>query len=189
MPDSIYANSGIPPSEVLKSFKERAYLRRPQIRRPRRGPVATALGIVTLLCAVLGLAYNASTLADVLSGSKDAIARERPLMHFHAAFYGMSAICITCYLLLILGAIWLMRGRPHATRLLAGVWFFEIAYFFLVGTLWGVPVLGASIAGATGLADGGMMFQFILLLPLWGPLAIFWMRCRQGSTSGRVVAR
>jgi hypothetical protein len=39
------------------------------------------------------------------------------------------------------------------------------------------------VAGATGVANGGMMAQFFILLPIWGPVVVLWARQRAVSTS------
>lgn len=63
-----------------------------------------------------------------------------------------------------------------ATQLL-----FEIGYFVLVGMSWQLPDFGESIAGASGVANGGMMAQFFILLPLWGPPAVLWIKRRHDA--------
>lgn len=53
---------------------------------------------------------------------------------------------------------------------------FEIVYFFSLGMLWLAPSMGMSVAAATGVANGGLMAQFLILFPLWAPLLAFWAR-------------
>jgi hypothetical protein len=168
---SIYAGMR---DSALAASKARA-------RRPRgRGP-AIALAIVTLVCALLGVAYNVTTLAHVLGGSGDAAAEAYELTHFRAAFYVMSAVCLACYAALVLGGWRLLRGHSNAAVLLVCVWLFEVVYFACVAAAWFLPGIGASIAGATGVANGGLMYQFALFLPVWGPLVALWFRYRQAS--------
>ena len=57
--------------------------------------------------------------------------------------------------------------------MLISVWLFEIDYFLAVGAAWRIPNVGESIAGPSGVANGGMMAQFFILLRVWGPLAVF----------------
>jgi len=142
-----------------------------------------ATATVTILCAVLGLLYNAQSLAVGLGGRFAEIVRDHEMRHFYVAFYTMSAVCIACYLALLVGGVQLVRRRPWAAGLLVGVWIFELLYFFVVGALWRVTAISASVAGATGVANGGLMAQFFILLPIWGPVVVLWARRRAASTS------
>ncbi len=105
------------------------------------------------------------------------------MIYFYAAFYAMSVICIVCYLALLWGGVRLVRLRFSGSRLLIGVWMFEVVYFLGVGFMWHVSEVGASVAGATGVANGGMMAQFVILLPFWGPIAVVWAKRRHASTN------
>jgi hypothetical protein len=67
--------------------------------------------------------------------------------------------------------------------MLCALWLFEIVCFLVLGPMWHVPGVGPRIAGATGVANGGMMAQFFILLPFWGPPAIFWMKGRHAAPS------
>ncbi len=145
--------------------------------------VATATGLVTMLCALFGLAYNTQSLAVSRSGGFAHLVRDHQMTYFYHAFYAMSAVCVGCYLLLLWGGFQLARQRFFQSGLLIGVWVFEIVYFLAVGSLWRNPQLGASVAGATGVANGGMIAQFFMLLPLWGPIAVLWTKRRHVSTS------
>jgi hypothetical protein len=43
-----------------------------------------------------------------------------------------------------------------------------------------------SVGAATGIANGGLMAQFIILFPLWAPLVVWWARKKlqsQGVTA------
>ncbi len=169
--DSIYAHSGLPPSPALRAFKERH-------RRNPRGMIATGLGLVTLLCALLGLAYNGLALILGLHGAFDEVAREYQLTHFDAAFYSMSAICVGCYLVLLCGSCQLIRRRFSAYHLLIGVWLFEIAYYLVVLGVSRIPDR-SGIDAAMGAANGGLMVQFVILLPIWGPLVLLGLKRSQ----------
>jgi len=58
------------------------------------------IGVVSILMAVLGLFYNATTISADFSPFHD----DRDVPFFYAAFYTMSAICISSFvLLLVLG--------------------------------------------------------------------------------------
>jgi hypothetical protein len=142
---------------------------------------ATGIGIVTIICAALGLLYNAQGFMVSLTGGFADVVREHRMIWFYPAFYTMSAICIACYVVLLWAGYCLTRQRFSTSGLLISVWLFEIGYFLALGMSWRVPSLGESIAGATGVANGGMMVQFSILLPLWGPPAVFWLRRRHGA--------
>jgi len=60
---------------------------------------------------------------------------------------------------------------------------FEVMYFFFIAMLWIHPEFGLSIGAATGVANGGLMFQFLIGFPLWAPLAVIWARYRFGNES------
>jgi hypothetical protein len=138
----------------------------------------TAIGVVTMLCAVVGLLYNVQSLAVGLSGKFDDIARAHVMRHFHAAFYLMSAVCILLFLVLLWGGYHLARRRLSVAGVLAVAWLFEIAYIVAIRYTSRFSDIGGSIAGAAGVANGGMMAQFFILLPFWGPLAMLWVRRR-----------
>lgn len=74
---------------------------------------------------------------------------------------------------MIVCAIDLLRFRLRTGRLLAFVLVFEVGYFFAVGSMWREPTVGSSIAAATGIANGGLMVQFLILFPVWGPTAMW----------------
>jgi hypothetical protein len=92
------------------------------------------------------------------------------LAALYTAFYLMSAICIVCYLSIIAASVGLCLGSATCARLLAMVLLFEVLYFFAIGALWTLPTAGRGIGAATGIANGGLMVQFLLLMPIWIPI-------------------
>jgi hypothetical protein len=170
MPDSIYSGLSDSAPEKLES-RDRLTL--------AGARVALVLGGLTLLCAVLGLAYSAGMLVFITNAGEEAAARMDSLPHFHPAFFLMWGICVTCFFALAWGGYRLLQRRLTATRLLVGVWLFELVYLFVVAVTWRAPGIGPSIAGATGVANGGLMVQYMILLPLWGPLVLWWLHRRQ----------
>jgi hypothetical protein len=147
------------------------------------GRLATGIGIVTIVCAVFGLLYNVQSLTVSLWGGLADFVREHRMTWFYPAFYAMSAVCVACYVVLLWAGYRLARQRLSASGLLISAWLFEIGYFLAVGVSWHIPGVGESIAGASGVANGGMMAQFFILLPLWGPPAVFWLKRRHGVPS------
>ncbi len=126
------------------------------------------LGIILLILAGLGLWYNTIVLLTPFAPDPSA-------PYFRHAFYSMAAICIACYVALLLIAVQLIRLRTWWFRALVSVVVFEVVYFFGIGILsfsafWWSPELALSLGAALGVANGGLMFQFIILFPIWGPL-------------------
>ena len=135
------------------------------------------LGIISIVCSVLGLFYNASTLIASLSGAFHELMKEKNLPHFYLAFYIMSAICITFYLLLFLCGIYFIRLKVRFVSLFVSILLLEVIYFFSIGAIgWHLDNLSHSIAAATGVANGGLMAQFIILFPLWGGILALWTK-------------
>ena len=132
------------------------------------------IGVISVLCALTGLIYNTGTIWGCLAGAFTPVVNAHDERYFYPAFYVMSAICIFCYLaLLYFGFRFLLLKRGHVFWF-TGLVLFEAAYFFCIGLSWLLPNFGMSIGAATGVAYGGLMAQFIILFPLWGPVAGFW---------------
>ena len=136
------------------------------------------VGLLAIAFALLGLLYNSSTLAVGLSGAFSELARDRELDYFYPAFYTMSAICIGCYAVLFVCGVQFVRVRTGVLPLFVGVLVFEVVYFFTVALTWAVPSVGLSIAAATGVSNGGLMFQGCVLFPRWAPLLAWWSKRR-----------
>jgi hypothetical protein len=102
---------------------------------------------------------------------------DKDLPYFYQAFYAMSAICILCYLTLIFCGVAFLRRTVRFVWLFVSIMIFEVVYFFSLGFfLWPMPQLGLSVAGATGVANGGLMVQFLILFPLWGSILALWAK-------------
>ena len=88
--------------------------------------ILRVIGLITILLAGMGLWYNSKTLfadySDVLT--------DQSIPYFYPAFYTMSAICIICYVALIIIGIQFLRLRTGLRRIFAGVLIFEFIYFF-----------------------------------------------------------
>lgn len=139
---------------------------------------AVVLGIVSILCATLGLFYNACSIYPILSGAFQMLIDDEKLAHFYPVFYIMSAVCVACYLILFFCGVEFLRSRFRFTWLFVAVLAFEVIYFFSIGACWLLPDLGHSIGAATGIANGGLMFQFMILFPLWGAVLALWTKRR-----------
>ena len=130
-----------------------------------------AIAALLIVAAILGLLYNVSSLSAAFRGAFDDSPDIANLPYFYTAFYVMSAVCIVCYVSIFVAAIGLCLGSATCARLLAMLLLFEVLYFFAVGAMWTLPNAGHGIAAATGIANGGLMAQFVLLLPIWIPIA------------------
>jgi hypothetical protein len=94
----------------------------------------------------------------------------------------MSAICIVCYLTLLVIGVQFLRLNASLLRLFSAVMIFEVVYFFTIAFAWMSPGIGMSIAAASGVANGGLMLQLLPLFPLWGPLLAHWAKQNMGTS-------
>ncbi|MHC4443355.1 MAG: hypothetical protein ACYTF1_17225 [Planctomycetota bacterium] len=125
------------------------------------------IGVALIIFVGLGLWYNGTVMLTKFPADPST-------PYFSHAFYIMLAICIACYLTLLFIGLQFIRLKSSLLRLFIGVMIFEVVYFFAVGFLWLSPGLGSSVATASGVANGGLMFQFLTLFPLWGPFLASW---------------
>ena len=140
--------------------------------------VLRIIGVLGILCAVLGLLYNAAFSINVSNGGP-----KQDFPYFYPAFYFMTAVCIACYAVLIFFGVQFIRGRTVSVIGFAALMLFEMAYFFSIALMWLAPHIGRSVAAATGVANGGLMFQFIIFFPVWAPLVVFWAQRQQQQLS------
>jgi len=145
---------------------------------PSHSIPAIVVGVVAIVTAILGLLYSALTISTAIQGDFSSVNDEYDLRYFYQAFFIMSAICIACYLILAVCGVSLVRSRLGSSRLVTLVLLFEVGYIFAIGMLWLEPTFGRSIGAATGVANGGMTIQMIILFPLWGPLLLWWAKRR-----------
>lgn len=127
------------------------------------------VGGALVVFAGLGFWYNGSSLFA-------SFPPDPSTPYFSHAFYTMSAICLACYLTLLVIGVQFIRLNSSLLRLFIGVMVFEVVYFFILASFWMTPGIGMSVAAATGVANGGLMFQFITLFPLWGSLLARWAK-------------
>lgn len=140
--------------------------------------VMIAVGSFSVLMAAVGLWYNLTTLSTNFAD----LAQEQNIPYFYPAFYAMSAVCIGCYIVLLTCGIQFIRLRTGLLKLFVGTIIFEVVYFFSIGTTWLVPGIGMSIGAATGVANGWLMFQALILFPLWAPFLARWAAGRLTGT-------
>ena len=139
-----------------------------------------AIGIIALVCAALGLLYNANSLGVAWRGGFGGVVAEQNLRRFYRAFYVMSATCITFYVLLSWCGLQLLRLRSSAVWPFTILMIVEVVYFLATAVIGFARVgdIDGSVAGAFGVANGGLIVQFAILFPLWGPACAIWARHR-----------
>ena len=140
--------------------------------------VLKAIGCVAILCAVLGLFYNFTSFSTLAAKPAGSLPNEDKVPYFYPAFHTMSAICVCFYGALLFFGVEFLRGRTGHLKKFTALLIVEVAYYFLVGLLWLVPGIGMSVAAATGVANGGLVVQLIILFPLWAPFAAIWAKKR-----------
>jgi hypothetical protein len=135
--------------------------------------VLRIVGTIIVLCASLGLLYNGASLFIVASGALDGAQFGLPVPYLYEAFYMLSAVCVSCYLALLLCGVQFIRLSTSLFWLFAFALIVEAALYYGTGRLWLHPVYGGSVAAATGIAEGGLMFQSLIFLPIWAPILVW----------------
>lgn len=141
------------------------------------------VGIVSLLVAVGGIWYNAQYLSGDYSGVLKKLTEDpdnigRDYSKFYPVFYTMSGICISFYILLAITGLQLIRVKSQWAYVLVAIVLAEVLYFFLITTFSYIPKYGDSVPAALGVSSGGLMFQILVLFPIWAPVAALWARRR-----------
>jgi hypothetical protein len=132
--------------------------------------VMIVVGAVSILMAAFGLWYN---LQPLFNRSIDLSHRE-DVSYFYPAFYTMSAICIGCYIVLLICGVQFIRLRIGLLRLFVGTIIFEVVYFFF--SIGAIPVFRniEGVVAASNIVNGGLMIQALILFPLWAPGVAAW---------------
>ncbi len=141
-----------------------------------------AVGITSIIMAGLGFWYNLTSLFTDFSHHT----QDQEFAYFFPAFYTMSTICIVCYVALLICGVQFIQLRIGLVKFFVGLIVFEVIYFFSIGFAWLTPVIGRSVAAATGVANGGMSFQIFILFPLWAPLLVLWSDGKLKSTDNAI---
>jgi hypothetical protein len=147
---------------------------------------ALALGIISIICAALGILYNALSMFTNFSGAFEVVVDKYKLPYFYQSFYIMSTVCVICFLILLFCGIEFLQSRTRFVWLFVSVMAFEVIYFLSMRFFCRIPGLADSVAAATGVANGGLMFQFLILFPIWGALLAVWTKRRfeQAASNG-----
>jgi len=136
------------------------------------------VGVVAIIVALGGLIYNGISLSFAQSGAYSDLIKQQKLSYFYQAFYAMSGICIICYVIILLSGIALIRKRDSWSIILTGVLIFEVIYFLANSLFWALLEFDSrmSVAAATGVANGGLTIQGVILFPLWAPFLLRWAK-------------
>ena len=129
------------------------------------------VGVVCILLAISGYWYTYSTFVALKDQPLDP---ESP--YFKNAYFIMASVCLVFYtLLLILGSQFLLLILKYK-YIFIGLLIVEILYFLSIGLIWRIDnqQIISSIASATGVANGGLMFQVITGFILWAPILLLW---------------
>jgi len=135
--------------------------------------------LITILCCFYGLIYNLSTLKVAISGGFEEVEEADEPMdtpYFYPAFYSMSAVCFVFYVCLLAFSVDLISGSFRTLIPFTIVAVLEVIHFVSVAKMWRHPRFGYSVAAASGVANGGLMAQFVILLPLWAPLVLWYAK-------------
>ncbi len=136
------------------------------------------VGVTAIVLAMLGLWYNYSTLFLDYSLLLEQPEKEHEFENFYPIFYTMSGICLGFYLILIASGVQLIRKKTGWAFVLLAVVLVELSYFVIVGYFWVHSPCRFSIAAASGVSSGGLMYQAAVVFPIWGPLSALWARER-----------
>jgi hypothetical protein len=145
---------------------------------PRIARVALrTVGGIVLACAGFGLLYSGVGVYAVATGALETVPYEQPLPYLYQAFYAFSAACVACYVALVICGVQFLRLSTSLIWLFVAALAVEVAVYLLTAQLWAHPAYGPSVAAATGISQGGLVPQYLVLLPVWAP-ALVWMARR-----------
>jgi hypothetical protein len=135
-----------------------------------------AVGTVSIAVAGMGLLWHLIPLWVCLSTTG--------IPHFDPTLCTMSAICVLCYISLLVCGVQFVRLRTSLIGFFVGVNLFEVIYVLSL-MVWLINANETSTTPAFELASVGLIFQWLILFPLWGPLvalyAARWIE-RNGKT-------
>jgi len=144
---------------------------------PRR--ILVTVGVACLILSAAGIWYNSGYLLKDYSGmfeEYNTVAAD--LSYFYVALYVLSGICVTFYVLLAITGIQLIKLKTQWAFMLLSIIIAEVVYYIILGYMWQHPEYGFSIAAASGVSSGGLVFQVFILFPIWAPAAALWARNR-----------
>ena len=136
--------------------------------------ILNAIGAASIIAGCLGLRYSFSILSMDLSF----LTEGKDVPKLYPVIYSLSAICVACYLGLILTGIQLIRKKTKFIHLMAGIFIIEIILLSFSMDIILLPEFGIDYAIIPPIATAGMMYQFIILFPLWSIVLGYWAKKR-----------
>lgn len=127
------------------------------------------IGAGIAFCATVGLLATLHTGWRVLK-SDDREDTEPVSRRFFVLFSSISLL-YNAVLMLIAAGVFI--GRPIPWWLFLGFLLLPWLYVGWLGRLWLHPRFGTALGGVTGIGNVGMGLPSFLLLPVWGPLALW----------------
>jgi hypothetical protein len=137
------------------------------------------IGAISIFMGLIGIVYSIDSIITIPANlSSHSLSIDTT--YYIIAFWIMISICIACYISLSVIGYMFIRLYTKMRRLFMVVLIIEISYFIIriivlsfLGFI-GASKLVRSISAAGGVANGGMMVQFIILFPLWAPILANW---------------
>lgn len=125
-----------------------------------------------MMCAVLGLTASAWIATSTVRGKFDKTAPD--LKSFRQSIYVFSLLSLLFNSLLGLLAAQILIGETPTWWVFLGTLILPLCQMCFIGHLWRKG--NASLAAATGIGNIGLVFPYLCLLPIWGPMILWFAR-------------
>lgn len=135
---------------------------------------ATATGVLAVVCGAFGCLYAPIAALFVSTGAVTDLVPNYPVGYAVATFWAMSAVCLICSVMLFYCGIQISKKRFAVEIPLIALWIFELLYFYpgLSIAIQLDPLVGHVVR----VANGGIAWQFVVLLPIWGIPVVVWSK-------------
>jgi len=133
--------------------------------------ILKVVGILSVVGALFGLWYSFTSYQRVTSPTFT-FATDYP--YFYPAFFVMIGFSTLLLLSMLWSGIQLYFQKQSVLQLFIATCVLTILFLVIVGSLWLNPIIGRSVAAATGVAGGGLSPFQIVLFPIWAPFLILW---------------
>ncbi len=129
------------------------------------------IGIACIALAIAGYWYTYSYYIALKGEPFDA-----EIPHFRTAYLIMIGVCLFFYTALFVFGVQfsiLLVKYKYLFITLLGI---ELVYFLSIGFLWRIEnqEVAKSIGAATGVANGGLVFQAVTGFVIWAPILLLW---------------
>jgi len=140
--------------------------------------ILRGVGVLSLVAAAVGLLYNFETMRTFQAPTSATHAAEFP--QFRNVFLIMWSLCVLCYLTLAFCGIQFLRLKVSVWRWFAAAVAIEVTVSVVAvfGGSWFDLGITKSIAAAVPESSAGLTIQWLVLFPLWAPLAV-WLAYRR----------